>query len=105
MIARVPEESRSQFSNELGRLKLLEITCFHLLYGYLSENGRTIEATRVVKIAHVDNTLASARLYIRHSDNYPGPAGSLIVYFISCCIILWWMLLSYVYVMFLSFKT
>lgn len=75
LIARVPEESRSQFSNELGRLKLLEITCFHMLYGYLSENGRTIEATRVEKIAHVDNTLASARLYIQHSDSYPGPGG------------------------------
>ncbi|XP_067946233.1 sacsin-like [Watersipora subatra] len=75
LIARVPEENRSQFSNDLGRLKLIEVICFHVLYGYLSENGRTLEDSRVERICHLDSTIASARLYIQHETIYPGSAA------------------------------
>lgn len=37
LLARVSEDKRAQFSNDLGRLKLLEVTCFRVMCGYVAE--------------------------------------------------------------------
>jgi len=34
-----------------------------------------IEGSKTEKECHVENSIASARLYIHHEDEYPGPAG------------------------------
>lgn len=87
MVAKVPESQRDRFSQDLGRLKLVEVVCFEQLYGYLSENGKTLEHTRHEKTTHIDNTVASARLYLQHCDAYPGNAGKFPHPTITSCLV------------------